>query len=56
MWHDSVKDTRQQKERWGWGLAARGGGVGSWTKSKKGGRQYSRALHKMGVLGLLCQL
>ena len=28
MWHDSVKDTRQQKERWGWGLAARGGGGG----------------------------
>ena len=59
MWHDQPrsskidKETRQQKEQWGWSLEATGKG---WLDKicKKGRcRQYGGGLHKIGTLGTL---
>ena len=50
----SVKETRQQKEQWGWGREVTGKGVERVRQNlKKRGRQYRRGLHKIGWLGPL---
>ena len=52
----SAKETRQQKERWGWRLEAMGKGERGVGQNMKGGAGSTEGIHKIEGLETLCQL
>lgn len=52
----SAKETRQQKERWGWRLETMGKGERGVGQNLKGGAGSTGGIHKIEGLETLCQL